>query len=156
MGWTPEAVITELAAIDERWRSRFASATEAALRHRPEPAVWSAVEYTVHTARITEIWHVAVQTAVAGDEFSWPREYPDADKEPFNAVPPADALADLCRELRALGEWASAEWDVPLVFRDADLTERFRRYGIGNVRAGLLHPVHDARHHHEDIVRGLA
>jgi hypothetical protein len=121
---------------------------------RPEPNVWSAIEYAAHSRDITALHVFGVEQALTGDEPSYPAidgdqlidtaatTYLDAQIE--QVVPEltyqACRLADLAEEA-GVGAWT-------------------RGLTIGESRSDarrlLEHALHDSRHHLVDVKNGLS
>lgn len=158
--WSRAGAIEELRALPDEWRATFAAHDPAILRARPAPETWSALEYAVHTGHIVRLWHEAVLTFVAGGAAVFDAaRYPDADRDPYNDTPVDVALADVTAQLHGMALLATSltedGWTAPVRLSDPDMEEGYRRYGLGDVQAGILHALHDALHHYDDIRRGL-
>lgn len=119
------------------------------------------MEYAVHTTEVLRFWHDAVITVVAAGVVSIPFDkYPDADRFPFNETEPPAALASLEAELVRLGDYVKSLSEVhrraELRIDDPGMQQGFANEGINNAFACLLHAIHDAAHHLDDVERGLA
>lgn len=159
--WSLLRVATDSPRLADDWRSAFAGRSDEELRRRPNPEVWSAVEYAVHAAEIVRGWNAEVATLVSGGLVSISREpYPDADRFPYNEVPIDTALTSLESELERLADLASslseAERRTPLRVDNVRWQQGAVATGIGNALACLIHAIHDSAHHLDDIQRGLA
>lgn len=159
--WDRTRAVAELEELGATWRDGFGAHDRTGLTSRPSPAVWSAVEYTVHTAKILEWWHGACTTLAEGGVVVLdPDGYPDADIHPYNEVPVDDALAHLGDSARSLATFAAGAPDAvlatPIRFDIPGLAEQYAATGIADVEDGIIHAVHDALHHLDDIARGLS
>lgn len=150
------------AALDatvEGWRSAFAAHDRRRLTMRPAPEVWSAVEYAVHTAEIVGWWADAIGRISSGEVLTMDEEgYPDADRLPFNEVPPRDALDRLARSAQRLSSLvrdASIRWEAPMLLPTEEEVRMWRRHGVVDASDALLHALHDALHHLDDVRRDL-
>jgi hypothetical protein len=147
------ALLAELRSLGPRWRALLATAGPN-LRTRPEPDVWSPIEYAAHSRDITALHAFGVDEALTRDEPVYPPLASEelietaaagyADADPDAVVADLDAQA---RRLAALAEKAgSANW--------------YRGLTIGSdrmdVRRLLEHGLHDSVHHLRDVERGLA
>jgi hypothetical protein len=123
------------------------------LRERPAPDTWSAVEYAAHSRDITTLHVWAVEQAVTGAEPVLPDVSGDdlvqaaaagyADADPVAVVA---ALADQADHLADVaGRAGTGAWDRGITFGGSR----------SDVRRLLEHALHDARHHLDDIARGL-
>ena len=66
------SLLDALRALGPRWRALLA-ATGSELRVRPEPEVWSAIEYAAHSRDIIALHAYGVEQALAFDEPMFPR-----------------------------------------------------------------------------------
>lgn len=159
--WDRARAVAELEELGATWRDGFGAYGRTHLTRRPSPAVWSAVEYTVHTTKILDWWHAACTTLAEGGVVVLdPDGYPDADVHPYNEVPVDDALAQLGDSARSLATFAAgaseAALATPIRFDMPGVAEHYAASGIANVEDGVIHAAHDALHHLDDIARGLA
>lgn len=159
--WPRPRAIEELKRHADAWAAVFTSHDVEALRRRPEPSVWSAVEYAVHTARVVAWWNAAIATNVAGEAVTVDMDgYPDADVHPYNDVPPADAVEELRTSLSALASFGGGasddEWAAPFLAHPKELESAYHRFGLRDAGTALLHALHDCLHHLDDVERGLA
>ena len=148
-------------ALADEWAATLDRNGADQLHRRPSPEVWSAVEYTVHTARVVEYWVDAASQLVRGERIEMSEDtYPDADRLPFNETRPAAAVTDLRDQLGQLTQWAGDASDdelaAPLRTTNDQLDAMWHRAGIPDVAAALRHALHDVEHHLDDIKRGLA
>jgi hypothetical protein len=148
----PDA-IAGLRSMGRRWRELFAEAPDDALRHRPAPDVWSAVEYADHTASMLALVGVGMSEVLDGSRPSYP------EIEPLPPGPDRSAVLDVESTLDALSE--NADRIADRAEEALELPERFRRTGsLGDHEVTaewlLFHALHDASHHLRDVEKGLA
>lgn len=153
--WRVPDAITHMGALGWWWRNALARLDQAEVARRPAPAVWSVLEYGVHSAWATAVLRGSLERVLAGE--SW--DPTDRVNPPLSHVSPDDdpllveldqMLEDLEREGRdmaALAKTAGNDWG-----RSAE------RAGRPPARADLIlfHAVHDASHHQMDVGRGLS
>ena len=156
--WSDSTAAAAFADLAGEWRTVLAGLGDETCHRRPAPAVWSPIEYTVHTARVVSWWYDAVQTTVAGGTLTIiEADYPDADRHPYNDVPVEEALAELDAAARRLASWfaglAPEQAQAPLRLHNPGLEALYHRSGIGDARAGGIHALNDALHHLADIQR---
>ena len=124
-----------------------------ALHVRPEPGVWSAIEYAAHSRDITALHVFGVEQALTGDEPVLPAIESDdliesaaahyADEDPATVV---DALDREARRLAGLARDAPVDgWSLGITIG----------HDRSTVRALLEHALHDSHHHLDDVERGL-
>jgi hypothetical protein len=147
------SLLESLRALGPRWRALIAdSGTE--LRTRPEPEVWSALEYAAHSRDITALHAFGVEQALTIDEPVFPSieadELIDAAATAYAAANPEAVVDELGEQANKLAQLAA----------DAGTAEWTRGLTIGNdrsdVRRLLEHALHDSTHHLDDVERGLA
>ncbi len=133
------------------WAHATAGFGDDALNRRPAPAVWSVLEYGLHTALATAVIRISVEEILTEngrvllDDF----DIGDATEDNWVAIDRASTLGDLAREGAAMAAvarrreapWGNIGW-----------------FDGSAVQAGayLIHDVHDASHHFFDTARGLA
>ena len=159
--WPAASARDELRSLAVRWYSVLRGQTDRALRRRPQPEVWSALEYAMHTALIVSFWRDTAEHNLAGRVASMgDRTYPDADREPYNDLAVDTVVDALSDELEALAGLAAGLDDddlrTPLRLDDPAMEEGFRSFGVGDVRGMVAHGLHDALHHLGDVERGLS
>lgn len=136
-----------------RWQNLLTRA-EGNLRLRPEPGVWSAIEYAAHSRDITALHAFGVEKALSGHEPSYPSidgesliaaaaaTYRDADGlEVARELACQASLLAECAENAGVGAWSRG------------LTVGETR---SDVRRLLEHALHDSTHHLADVERGLS
>ena len=146
------SLIAALEELGTRWRTVLAGAGPE-LRTRPEPGVWSALEYAAHSRDVTALHVYGVEQALTGAEPEYPAiegdnliesaaaSYLDADAK--TVVDDLDAQA---RGLaRAASEAGSDSWERGITIGGSRST----------VRRLLEHALHDSLHHVDDVERGF-
>jgi hypothetical protein len=147
------SLIETLRGLGPRWRPLLAEAGPE-LRIRPEPTVWSALEYAAHSRDITALHCFAVEQALTGDEPVYPAIAADdliaaaasgyADEEAAAVV---DALDAAAAHLAEMAEEAPAQgWELGITIGEDRST-------VGRL---LEHALHDSLHHLDDVERGLS
>ena len=147
------ALLAALRSLGPRWRSLLGTAGPR-LRVRPEPDVWSAIEYAAHSRDITGLHVFGVEQALTLDEPAFPAIAADeliesaaagyGDADPDAVLDALEANAD---RLAQLAEDAGSDaWSRGLTI-GADRSD---------VRRLLEHALHDSSHHLVDVERGLA
>jgi DNA segregation ATPase FtsK/SpoIIIE, S-DNA-T family len=154
-GLGPEAVPARLRALRSRFSAELAGADTAAAARRPEPAVWSALEYTCHVRDVLLVQRERAIAAQVEDNPSPPRMHRDerVALARYGAHPVPVVLdqlgmaAELCAVVfEALDE---AGWARRLVYRWPEVTERDLSW-VGR------RTVHEGEHHLMDVRRVLA
>ncbi len=150
--WTVADAATLLDALGLWWRLATAGVAPDQLNARPQPAVWSALEYGLHSALVTAVLREGLERILGRDGCSLPAP-PDlltADDGlglQLNHTEVIDALQREGAALAAVARGAVAEgWDH--VGHGSEWSLRAPEV--------LLHAVHDATHHQLDVGRGLA
>ena len=146
-------LLAELRMLGSRWRGMLASAGSQ-LRVRPEPEVWSAIEYAAHSRDITALHvfgveqaltlHEPVFPAIAADDLieSAAATYRDVDVGEV-----LDALEEHANRLAQLADEAGPEaWSRGLTIGD----------DRSDVRRLLEHALHDSQHHLGDVENGFS
>jgi hypothetical protein len=122
----------------------------SALRTRPEPEVWSAIEYAAHSRDIIALHVYGVEIALTGDEPVLP---PIGDDLMESAVA---TYADLDPEL-VVTQLATHASRLAEIADDAGSDVWSRGITIGDdrrdVRFMLEHALHDSVHHLGDVER---
>jgi len=151
-GHDDEALLDALRALGPRW-SVLLSTAGSLLRARPEPDVWSAIEYAAHSRDITALHVYGVEQALTGDEPVLPAL---ADDLVESAV---GTYAELDPDVVA-GELATQACVLAQLAGDAGSEAWSRGITIGDERSDvrflLEHALHDSVHHLGDVERGLA
>jgi hypothetical protein len=146
-----DALLDALRGLGPRWRALLFKAQDE-LRSRPEPEVWSAIEYAAHSRDITSLHAFGVEQALTVEE---PR-YPEVDNSLVTAVASDYATADPVEVVDELEEQARRIADVAL---RAGPVAWSRGLTIGDerieVRRLMEHALHDSQHHLEDVESGL-
>jgi hypothetical protein len=146
------ALLHALRSLGPGWRSLLAEAGPE-LRARPEPEVWSALEYAAHSRDITALHGFGVEQALTLDEPSFPPiedGLVDSAAASYGAADPDEVLDALEQATTRLAQLAD----------DAGPDRWSRGLTIGgdrsDVRRLLEHALHDSLHHLDDVDRGLA
>jgi hypothetical protein len=136
-----------------RWRELFADASDEALRRRPAPDVWSAVEYADHTGSMLALVGFGMGEVLDGSNPVYP------EVEPSPPGPDRSAELDVRITLDKLSQ--NADRMADRAEKALKLPERFQRTGTLGGREVtaewlLFHALHDASHHLRDVEKGLA
>jgi hypothetical protein len=125
---------------------------DVVLRTRPEPGVWSALEYTAHVRDVFDFYRDRVERALTEDRPQYGPLDPDvvAEERRYNEEDPAQTIAGLAEAERAFVDLLDGLDDA-----------RWERVGIGidgderTVRVLSRRAEHDAHHHMLDVGRVL-
>jgi MOSC domain-containing protein YiiM len=133
------------------WENATAGFGLDALNHRPGPAVWSVLEYGLHSALAAAVIRTEVE-AILTEDGCMPEvdfDIGDATEDNWAVLDAARTLADIEREGAASARLArrrGAPW------RNVGFVGELRL----QAEAYLIHDAHDASHHMMDASRGLA
>jgi hypothetical protein len=146
------ALLNALRTLAPRWTKALAEAG-GDLRTRPEPAVWSAIEYAAHSRDILALHVFGVDQALTLDEPVYPAIDADALDESaavtYSDADPAQVGAELGTQACMLADVAdSAE---PSTWVRGITIDAHR----SDVRRLLEHALHDSSHHLADVGHGL-
>jgi len=152
VSYDDQGLVEALRALGPSWRALLTSCGPM-LRRRPDPDVWSAIEYAAHSRDITALHAFGVDQALTEDEPVFPRIDADALIEAasamYNDEDPAVVAAELGAQadrLATLAEAAgTATWSRGLTIGD----------DRSDVRRLLEHALHDSVHHLGDVKAGL-
>ena len=138
-----------LRALGQMWRWAVEGIAPSILATRPEPQVWSVLEYAVHSAEVTEIHRLGLEVLLGGDDL----HLEDGGVE----LGDPDTSAGMASSLDRLQTALLAEASLAAI-PEAD--PRWQHtISTGSQRhdaAWLLrHTAHDVSHHLMDIGRGL-
>ena len=146
-----ESLLVSLRDQGDSWRSLLRAAGPQ-VRVRPEPGVWSCIEYAAHTRDILALHVFGVEQALTVDEPVFPAISDDlvdsaaatyADSVPeeveIELAAQSSRLADLARQAEA------SAWGRGITIGDSR----------SDVRQMLEHALHDSLHHLDDVERGL-
>ncbi len=146
------SLIVALRQLGPRWRTVLNDAGSE-LRVRPEPHVWSAIEYAAHSRDIVALHAFGVEQALTVDEPVYPAIIADdlieaaaassIGDDPEAVVETLDAQA--CRLAQAAIDAGDDAWQRGLTVGEERST----------VRRMLEHALHDSLHHVDDVERGL-
>ena len=145
------ALLEALRALGQRWRVLLDDAgTE--LRIRPQPEVWSAIEYAAHSRDITALHTFGIEQALTVDEPCYPPIGDDlisAAAAEYAGQDPVEVVDELERQAQRIAELAAdagpGAWSRGLTIG----TERIE------VQRLIEHGLHDSVHHLDDVERGL-
>jgi len=146
------ALVAAMRGLGPQWQALLAEAG-AELRTRPEPGVWSALEYAAHSRDITALHAFGVELAIEEDEPVVPAIDSDTliaqAAADYAAEDPDEVAAALAREATRLADAAESAgpeaWSRAIVIGD----------DRNPIRAMLEHALHDSLHHVDDVERGL-
>ncbi len=139
-----------LHALGVMWRWAVEGVDPSVLATRPEPTVWSALEYTVHSAEVAEIHRLGLEVLLGGEDLV-------LDEGGVELGDP-DTGAGMAASLDRLQAALVAEATLAATIPEAD--PRWKHTistGVETDDAAWLlrHTVHDVSHHLMDIGRGL-
>jgi hypothetical protein len=147
------SLLAALRGLGSRWRELLAS-EGTLLRVRPEPEVWSALEYAAHSRDITALHVFGVEQALTLDEPVFPAIAAD---ELIESAVAAYTAADVGEVLDALEQQADR---LAQLADDAGPESWSRGLTIGaertEVRRLLEHALHDSQHHLIDVEHGFS
>jgi len=122
------------------------------IRRRPEPTVWSALEYAAHSRDITALHVFGVEQALTQDEpvySSISDDLVDSAASTYLEADPNDVGSELAGQASLLADVAeaagTAKWSRGLTIGDSR----------SDVRRLLEHALHDSLHHLNDVEVGL-
>lgn len=148
----PRSLPLGVAATGERWTALLAGATDA-LRARPAPGTWSALEYGAHVAGVFAVFAQRVERVLAEDEpeLGWWDHEAAAVDEAYNDQTASTVALRIAAAAARFGELLDAVpdhgWDRAGVRRSR---ERFTVAGLGRFA------LHESHHHLADAGRALA
>ena len=139
-----------LFSLPHMWRWAVEGVDASVLAARPEPSVWSALEYAVHSAEVTEIHRLGLEVLLGGEDLVLPEGGVELGDP--NTSAGVDASLDGLQD--ALFAEAAVAVAVP---EDDPRWEHTISTGSQKDDAAWLvrHTVHDVSHHLMDIGRGL-
>jgi hypothetical protein len=146
------SLLDALRALGPRWQALLAKEGPE-LRVRPEPEVWSAIEYAAHSRDIIALHVYGVEQALTLDEPVFPPIGDDLGESAaatYGDADPGDVTGELTAQASLLAEVAedagSDTWSRGLTIGDTR----------SDVRRLLEHALHDSLHHLGDVERGLS
>ncbi len=150
-------IVGRLRVLPRRYRESFGrfepdEDREALLRRRPEPDVWSALEYAAHAGDMLDLLSPAIQLMEVEDDptvyFFDPEE--QAEEMEYNTWSTIEVLGRM--------ETACADLSSVIEFVGRDRWGRRGRFPWGeqDIRASALQAVHEGHHHLHDVDRVLA
>lgn len=133
------------------WEHATARFDDQVLNRRPAPAVWSALEYGLHTALAVAVIRIEVEQILDQMDRVLIEDFDigDATEHNWAEIDRSSMLRDLTREGRAMAALARrrhAQWGNVGWFGESTV----------QAEAYLIHDVHDASHHFFDTARGLS
>jgi S-DNA-T family DNA segregation ATPase FtsK/SpoIIIE len=149
------ALPARLAAFGRRYADAFDGHDVAVLRTRPQPDVWSALEYTCHTRDVLLVQRDRLYIALVADDATWPPMYRDARPAlaRYNEQEPA-AVLDQLRVAADLAAQAFGVLDATQLART--FTYNYPAPASHDVLWLGRHTVHEAEHHLRDVEQVLA
>ncbi len=133
------------------WRTLLTGAGPE-LRLRPQPEVWSAVEYAAHTRDVLALHVFGVDQALTVDEPAYPpvgQDLVDSAATTYGQAGADEVAAELTVQAQRLAQLArdagSGAWTRGLTLGETRM----------DVRRLLEHALHDSMHHVDDVERGL-
>ena len=147
------ALLEGLRTMGSSWRTLVALCGDE-LRVRPEPEVWSAIEYAAHSRDVTALHVFGVEQALTADEPIFPaidgEELIQSAAASYLEADPQRVVNELEGEAICLARLAD----------DAGAQAWARGLTIGgsrmDVRRLLEHALHDSLHHLIDVERGVS
>jgi hypothetical protein len=142
-----ESTGDRLRATIPRWRDALARDDSA---ERPEPAVWSPVEYACHVRDTCRIFRDRLELMLREDNptfANWDQDATAVEEDYFQQAP-----AEVADQLAAEAEATAAAFDAVR----PDEWERSSRRSNGSlftVRTFAIYFLHDIEHHVHDVVR---
>jgi hypothetical protein len=151
----PDAVPGRLRAFRSQFSEELAGADAAVASRRPEPAVWSALEYACHLRDVLLVQRERAVAAQVEDTPGVPRMH--RDERVALCRYGAHSVADVLSQLAMAAEMCAvvfegldeAGWARRLVYNWPEPTERDLAW-VGR------HTVHEGEHHLMDVRRVLA
>jgi hypothetical protein len=146
------ALLAALRTVGSSWRTLI-EACGGELRMRPEPEVWSPIEYAAHSRDVTALHAFGVEQALTTEEPIFPaidgEELIQSASTSYGSADPdevVDALECEATRLTRLADDAGTQtWSRGLTVGDSRM----------DVRRLLEHALHDSLHHLIDVERGL-
>jgi S-DNA-T family DNA segregation ATPase FtsK/SpoIIIE len=141
--------------LGSRFSIRVNGIDDATLRRRPDPAVWSPLEYLCHVRDVFLVQRDRAVSALVEDRPSFPRMYRDERAEVINYAgeSPGRVAHDQLVVAAGLVAWVFSErspdeWRRPLIYNYPEPVERDLAW-LGR------HTVHESEHHLYDVDRLL-
>lgn len=147
-----DSLLAALRALGPSWRTLIGSSGEL-LRLRPQPEIWSAIEYASHSRDVTALHAFGVEQALTNEEPTFPaidgEELIHASSGSYNDADPDQVVHALEAEATRLARLADnagcQTWTRGLTIGESRM----------DVRRLLEHALHDSLHHLDDVERGL-
>jgi DinB superfamily len=151
---SPSDAAAAVRSYPRRFRAALASPDDSAeaVRRRPAPGVWSALEYACHVADLLPLFAEVVQrtTTETNPSFDFPDPDEQVERDRCNEQDPSAVLDRLQGGADRLAEAIDAV--------DADAWTRTATFPWGERDALTMsrNAVHEGHHHLRDIERGLS
>lgn len=145
---SPEAAIVTVSSYPERYRRTPATLHSEALRQRPEPEVWSILEYACHVRDVYDVYTYRMKHAIIEENPVLEPMYNDrrAALDRYNDQDPCEVLDALARQA---GQFAA---QAALLTPDQHSRTVTRSTGEERTVLWLLRQAaHESIHHHYDI-----
>jgi S-DNA-T family DNA segregation ATPase FtsK/SpoIIIE len=150
----PSGAASRLTAVAAEMAAALLTNQATSLRARPDPGVWSPLDYACHTRDVLLVQRDRLYLALVEDTPSFPRMYRDERVELDGYR--EQAPARVAEQLHAAAELAGNAffrvgpdaWSRPLIYNWPEPRQL-------DVRWLAAHTVHEAVHHLEDFRRGL-
>jgi hypothetical protein len=139
-------------SVARRWRLFLATTSVDALRHRPRPDHWSALEYAAHSRDVLAVFTERVELALVADnpQFGWWDHEAAVVDERYNEQDPVAVAAVLETNADLFATVLAAVPD------DGWGRHGVRRSGEQFTVAGLARfALHEAHHHLQDAERSV-
>ena len=152
----PDAIVA-LRTFPRRWRGALAlpdDQPDDVLRRRPQPDVWSALEYAAHTRDVLAVngWAMAKTLTDDNAVLEWPDGGADEVAAGYATLEPAAVLDELAANCERVADRAdrtdAGDWRRPATLRGA-------RDEVVDALWFLHHCVHEGSHHLKDAQRSL-
>lgn len=151
----PDDVASRLRAAPDRYRQAVSNSSPQAFQTRPDPAVWSAIEYACHVRDVLLVQRDRTVLALVEENPSFARMYRDervalcayAQQAMDDVLAHLAMAAELCAMVfEGLDE---AGWSRPLVYNWPEPAE-------GDLAWLGRHTLHEVEHHLQDITQVLS
>ena len=151
---SPSDAVTAFRSFPRRYREAFGDADAATAHRRPDPATWSAVEYTAHVADVFEAFTQLVGRMRAGDgakvdDLVWDQDERAAQQR-YNDRAAEDVLTALAASAGTMAD-ATAQVTASEWKRTAEFP-----WGERDLLIMVRNGVHEGAHHLRDIGRVLS
>lgn len=154
---SPSDAVVALRTFPRRWRAALAlpdDQPDDILRRRPQPDVWSALEYAAHTRDVVAVNGWAMAKALTEDHpaLEWPDGGGEEIVSSYATLDPIAVLDELAANCERVADRAdrtdAGDWRRPATLRGA-------RDEDVDALWFLHHSVHEGSHHLKDAQRSL-